>query len=76
LQAQFRFDWFHLKVSDLKGSMVEVYLGLEYCLFKHVALGAAYDYLDVRADYQKGKRGGWGVENDWNSVFVYGTLYF
>ena len=61
---------------DVKGSMVEVYAGLEYRLFKHFALGAAYDYLDVHADYQKGKKGGWGVENTWSSVFAYAALYF
>jgi len=27
--------------------------------------------MDVEGDYQKGKRGGWGVENTWNSVFAY-----
>ena len=76
LQAQLRFDWFHLQVSDVKGSIVEVYAGLEYRLFKHFALGAAYDFLDVQADYQKGKKGGWGVENSWSSVFAYAALYF
>jgi hypothetical protein len=44
-----------LEVSDAKGSMTEVYLGLEYLTFKHFALGAAYDYLSVNADYQKGR---------------------
>ncbi|MGH7305466.1 MAG: hypothetical protein ACRELZ_19445 [Candidatus Rokuibacteriota bacterium] len=76
LQAQFRFDWFYLEASDLRGSLAEVYVGLEYRLFKHFALGAAYDHLDAQERYKAGKAGGWGVQNTWNTVFMYGALYF
>jgi hypothetical protein len=76
LQAQLRFDWLYLEVSGLRGSMTEVYLGAEYRLFKHFAVGAAYDYLNIEAKYKADEKGGWGVQNTWNTVFMYGALYF
>lgn len=76
LQAQTRFDWLYLEASDLRGMLTEVYVGLEYRLFKHFALGAAYDFLNVQARYKANKPGGWGVQNIWNTVFMYGALYF
>jgi hypothetical protein len=76
LQAQARFDWLYLEVAGLKGSITEVYLGLEYRLFKHFALGAAYDYLDIEPKYKPDEKGGWGVQNTWNTIFMYGALYF
>jgi hypothetical protein len=76
LHVQLRFDWLYLEVAGLKGSMTEVYIGAEYRLFKHFALGAAYDYLDIEAKYKADEKGGWGVQNTWNTVFMYGALYF
>jgi hypothetical protein len=58
LQAQFRFDWLHLEVSDLTGALT---------------LGVTYDHLDVRARYKE-NTGGWQVQNTWNTVFMYGAL--
>jgi hypothetical protein len=76
LQAQLRFDWFHLQVGDVKGFMTEVYLGAEYRIFKHFALGAAYDFLYVSASYDPADKSGFGVTNSWNTVFAYAALYF
>jgi len=76
LQAQLRFDWFHLQVADAKGFMTEVYLGLEYRVFKHFALGAAYDFLYVNAGYDPKDKSGFEVTNSWNTVFAYAALYF
>jgi hypothetical protein len=76
LQAQLRLDWFYLDVAGLRGAMTEVYLGLEFRLFKHFAVGAAYDFLSVDAKFHADEKGGWGVQNIWNTVFMYGALYF
>ena len=45
LQFQSRFDFFYLAVNEYTGSMFEIYLGLEYRLHQHFAMGAAYDRL-------------------------------
>jgi hypothetical protein len=76
LQAQLRFDWFHLQFGDVKGFMTEVYLGAEYRIFKHFALGAAYDFLYISAGVDSSDKGGWNVTNSWNTVFAYAALYF
>jgi hypothetical protein len=75
LQAQLRFDWFHLQVGDVKGFMTEVYLGAEYRIFKHFALGAAYDFLYISAGYDSNDKG-FNITNSWNTVFAYAALYF
>lgn len=76
LKAQARFDWFYIEVDQFKGNMNEVYLGLEYRLFKHFAVGAAYDRLDVRVDYAPNSGSGFFVHNDWNMLYMFGALYF
>ncbi|MGE3155011.1 MAG: hypothetical protein AB7G48_10565 [Nitrospiraceae bacterium] len=76
LKAQLRFDWFYLEVNTLKGSMNEFYAGLEYRLFKHFAVGGAFDRLSIDVDYKPKDESGWGVRNDWATAFLYGALYF
>ncbi|MGH7165846.1 MAG: hypothetical protein ACREIS_10035 [Nitrospiraceae bacterium] len=73
LQAQIRSDFFYVKVGDYVGSMFEFYAGLEYRLFKHVALGAAYDRLAV--DVKNEGHGGSRVNLDYNLLYMYGTIY-
>jgi hypothetical protein len=76
LHIQLRFDWFYFEVADVKGAMTEMYLGAEYRLFKHFAIGAAFDRLTIDVDYKPKEDTGFGVENTWNSVFMYLALYF
>jgi hypothetical protein len=76
LMGQARFDWFYIETAQFKGAMNEAYFGLEYRLFKHFSIGGAYNRLDIelKADPDKGR--GWRVENDWNTLYAYGALYF
>lgn len=76
LMGTARFDWFYIETAQFKGAMNEVYFGLEYRLFKHFALGGAYDRLDINADIDPKKGGGFSFKTDWNTVFLYGSLYF
>ena len=78
LSSQVRFDWFYLKVGDnFTGSMFEFYAGLEYRLFTHFALGASYDRLQANVDVGKSNSdSGARVDNAWNTVLLYGALYF
>lgn len=78
LSSQVRFDWFYLKVGDnFTGSMFEFYAGLEYRLFTHFALGASYDRLQANVDVSKStSASGVRVDNAWNTVLLYGALYF
>ena len=47
LQFQSRFDVFYVSINDYTGAMFEFYAGLEYRLFRHFAMGAAYDRLSA-----------------------------
>ena len=76
LMSTARFDWFYIETAQFKGAMTEMYLGLEYRLFKHFALGGAFNRLNVDADVDPNKGGGFSFENDWNTLFLYGSLYF
>jgi hypothetical protein len=76
LKGQARFDWFYIETDQFKGAMNEFYLGLEYRLFKHFAVGAAYNRLDVKVDYAPNSGAGFSVYNDWNMLYMFGSLYF
>lgn len=76
LQAQARFDWFYVETDNFKGAMNELYVGLEYRLFKNFSVGTAFDRLQVDLKYRPEGSSGWKVENDWNILYVYGALYF
>jgi len=76
LMSTARFDWFYVETAQFKGDMSEVFLGLEYRLFKNFAVGGAFNRLDVDLDYDPDRSDGWRLENDWNTLLFYGALYF
>jgi len=76
LKGMARFDWFYVDTGNFKGSMNEVYLGLEYRIFRPFAVGAAYDRLAINVDYEPTGNSGWTVANDWNLLYAFGSLYF
>lgn len=73
LQFQSRYDFFYLTVGQYTGTMFEFYAGLEYRLFQHFAMGAAFDRLSA------GLRGngdqGFNINFSYNLAYVYATLY-
>jgi hypothetical protein len=73
-QVQTRADFFYVKAGNYEGSMFELYAGLEYRLFRHFALGVAYDRLAT--DVQDTTTGGWEFDLAYNLAYFYGTLYF
>jgi len=73
LGFQSRYDFFYLSLGNYTGTMFEFYAGLEYRLFRHFAMGAAYDRLQagLRGDGDKG----FNVNFSYNLAYVYATLY-
>ena len=73
LGFQSRYDFFYLTVNNYTGAMFEFYAGLEYRLFQHFAMGAAYDRLQagLRGDGDKG----FIVNFSYNLAYVYASLY-
>ena len=73
LQFQSRFDFFYLAVNEYTGSMFEIYLGLEYRLHQHFAMGAAYDRLTT--DLSGSGDDGFNINFGYNLAYVYATVY-
>lgn len=76
LRGMGRFDWFYVDSGNFKGAMNEVYIGLEYRIFKPFAVGAAYDRLSINVDYEPTGESGWTIQNDWNMLYAFGSFYF
>ncbi|MGH7216912.1 MAG: hypothetical protein ACREIG_06725 [Nitrospiraceae bacterium] len=73
LQFQSRYDFFYLSIGQYTGSMFEFYAGLEYRLFQHFAMGAAYDRLI--AGLNGSGTQGFNVDFGYNLAYIYGTIY-
>jgi hypothetical protein len=76
LSAYYNFQFFAINYEDkVKGSMQDFLLGLEYRLFRNVAVGAAYNKfavdLELVADAST-----LTLNTGWNGGMLYGTLYF
>lgn len=76
LQAQGRLEWFYIEASTFQGAMSDAYIALEYRVFKHFSLGTAFDRFNVDINYSPDSSRGWQAINKWNSLYVYGALYF
>ncbi len=76
LSSEIRADWFWLQVGGFTGSMLEFYAGLDYRLFKHLGLGAAYDRVIVDVSLEDQDDGVGTVDVGWNLVYFYGSLHF
>lgn len=73
LKFESRYDFFYLTINQYSGAMFEFYAGLEYRLFRHFAMGAAYDRLQagLRGDGDKG----FNANFSYNLAYVYATIY-
>lgn len=76
LKGQANFNWFYVEAGSFKGAMSEMYMGLEYRLFRNFAVGAAYNRLDIDIKNNPQSGSGYRVENDWNTAYLFGSLYF
>ena len=76
LAMHVRADVFWVKIGELEGAMSELFIGLEYRLFKRFALGAAFDRVTINVEHKAGKSGGFDIDGAWNGGLVYGALYF
>jgi hypothetical protein len=76
LTANIRTDFFYININQVKGGMAELFVGLEYRLFKHLAVGTAFNRFWLDIDWKPGNKKGWEIHSSWNGGLVYGALYF
>ncbi len=72
----YNYQVFFIDYEDkARGGMQDTLLGFEYRLFRHVALGAAFNRFNLNMEL-KGDRSTLFVDTGWNGGLLYGSLYF
>jgi hypothetical protein len=76
LSAYYNFQLFSINYQDtVRGGMQDFLFGLEYRLFRHVALGAAYNRFSLTMD-AKGDAATIHLDSSWNGTMAYAAVYF
>jgi hypothetical protein len=74
--AFYNYQWFFINYQDkAKGGIQDFLIGLEYRLFRHVSLGAAYNRFALHLD-MKGDDTTLFLDTNWNGGMLYGAVYF
>ena len=76
LNTELRANIFYVNVGSWTGSLADLYIGMEYRLFKHFGIGGAVNRLNVNVEGPVGETATFKVDNSWNTAFVYGSFYF
>ena len=75
-------DAFYIEITNFKGSMLDVYLGLEYRFWKHFGVGAGYNFTGLHVDAEKSNSDYPGanfvgnVDVSFSGLLVYGKFSF
>ena len=75
LTTNIRGDGFYLAVNEWSGWMAEAYAGVDYRVLQNFSLGVAYNFFAVNVKRDNSTEG-WQIDNYWNLVYLYGSLYF
>ncbi len=74
--AFYTYQWFFVNYKDkIKGGLQDFLIGLEYRVFRNVALGIAYNRFALEVE-SKGDATTLHVDTSWNGGMLYGAVYF
>jgi hypothetical protein len=74
--AFYNYQVFYINYQDkVRGGLQDFIIGLEYRLFRNVAVGAAYNRYSMNLD-AKGNAATLHLDSSWNGGMLYGSLYF
>jgi hypothetical protein len=74
--AFYAYQFFFIDYQGtVRGGLQDFLIGLEYRLFRHVALGAAYNRFALAMEI-KGDHTTLNLSTDWNGGLLYGAVYF
>ena len=72
----YNYQWFFINYQDkAKGGLQDFLFGLEYRVFRNVALGFAYNRFGMNLEV-KGDAKTLNLNTNWNGGMLYGALYF
>jgi hypothetical protein len=72
----YNYEWFFINYQDkVKGGLQDFLFGLEYRVFRNVALGFAYNRFALSIE-AKGDTTTLHLDTNWNGGMLYGALYF
>ncbi|MGE5894706.1 MAG: outer membrane beta-barrel protein [bacterium] len=74
--AYYNYQLFFISYEDkVKGTLQDFLLGLEYRLFRNVALGAAYNWFSMDMEIEKDVTT-LKLDTRWNGAMLYAAVYF
>jgi hypothetical protein len=74
--AYYNYQFFFVNYEDkVKGGLQDFILGLEYRLFRNIALGVAYNRFALHLE-ARGDTSTLYLDTGWNGGMLYGTVYF
>lgn len=68
------YEFFFLELDNASGSLQDLLLSLEYRVFKNVALGAAFNFYSLDAEYTSSSST-LDLQQQWNGLLLYASLY-
>jgi hypothetical protein len=68
------YEFFFLELDNASGSLQDLLLSLEYRVFKNVALGAAFNFYGLDAEYSSSSSTV-TLQQDWNGLLLYASFY-
>ena len=72
----YNYQFFFINNDDkVRGGLQDFLFGLEYRLFRNVALGAAYNRFSMNAEIKKDVAT-LNLDTSWNGGMLYGSVYF
>jgi hypothetical protein len=72
----YNYQWFFINYQDqFKGGLQDFLFGLEYRVFRNVALGVAYNRFGLNVE-AKGNAKTLNLNTNWNGGMLYGAVYF
>jgi len=76
--AYYNYQFFFINVDNkFKGGLQDFIFGLEYRLFRNIALGAAYNRFSLAAEIKKNADAPTlKLNTNWNGAMLYGAVYF
>lgn len=71
-----RVDWISANVGDYDGTLWNVEGAIQYQLFKHFGVGAAYRYLSMDLSLDKGDDDSWSADLEYSGPMFFFTANF